>query len=104
MKLAATEKLLKNGKIYTLTQSRNYTMPQLAEVLTKVSGSPIGYKPVTLKEFEDMYNEGNEGHMLSSMYDAGARGLLDEVSADYKLIMGHEAQSLIDFLTKNYQK
>jgi len=103
-KIAATKELLQNGKIYTLTQSRNYTMPQLAEVLTEVSGSPIGYKPVTLTEFADIYNEGNEGHMLSSMYDAGGRGLLNEVSDDYQTVMGHPAQSLPDFLAENYQK
>jgi len=32
-KVAATKELLKDGKIYTLTQDRNYTMPELAQVL-----------------------------------------------------------------------
>jgi len=103
-KVAATKELLKNGKIYTLTQERNYTMPELAQVLSEVSGAKIGYQPVTLQEFSDIYNEGNEGHMLSSMYDAGGRGLLDEVSSDYQTIMGHPATTLKDFLTKNYKK
>jgi len=103
-KIAATKSLLENGRIYTLTQSRNYTMPQLAEVLSEVSGSKIGYQPVTLDEFADIYNEGNEGHMLSSMYDAGGKGLLNIVSDDYQKVMGHPAQSLESFLTENYQK
>lgn len=103
-KVAATKSLLEDGRIYTLTQDRNYTMPQLAEVLSQVSGSQIGYAPVTLEEFGALYNEGNEGHMLSSMYDAGGRGLLNVVSDDYQLIMGHKATSLEDFLQKNYQK
>lgn len=103
-KIAATEKLLENGRIYTLTQSRNYTMPQLAEVLSEVSGEKIGYQPVTLDEFADIYNEGNEGHMLSSMYDAGGKGLLNIVSNDYQKVMGHPAQSLESFLTENYHK
>jgi len=103
-KVAATKELLKDGKIYTLTQDRNYTMPELAQVLSEVSGAQIGYKPVTLQEFSDIYNEGNEGHMLSSMYDAGGKGLLEEISDDYQTIMGHSATTLKDFLIENYNK
>lgn len=100
-KVAATKSLLQDGKIYTLTQMRNYTMPQLAEVLSQVSGEKIGYQPVSLTEFADIYNEGNEGHMLSSMYDAGGRGLLNEISSDYQEIMGHPATDLQTFLVEN---
>lgn len=103
-KVAATKELLINEKIYTLTQDRNYTMPQLAEVLSEVSGSAIGYQPVSLDEFAEIYNEGNEGHMLSSMYDAGGRGLLNDISSDYQTIMGRPATPLKEFLTENYQK
>lgn len=103
-KVAATKSLLVDGKIYTLTQERNYTMPQLAEVLTEVAHSPIGYQPVSLTEFAEIYNEGNEGHMLSSMYDAGGKGLLNEISSDYQLIMGHPATPLKEFLVENYNK
>lgn len=103
-KVAATKELLKNGKIYTLTQDQNYTMPQLAEVLSEVAGSEIGYQPVSLDEFAQIYNEGNEGHMLSSMYDAGGRGLLNVISNDYQKIMGHSAMPLKEFLVKNYQE
>lgn len=101
-KIAATKSLLQDGKIYTLTQTRNYTMPQLAEVLSNVSGKSIGYQPVTLTKFAEMYNQGNEGHMLASMYDAGSRGLLNEISTDYQRIMGREATSLLDFLNINF--
>lgn len=102
-KVAATKTLLKNGRIYTLTQSRNYTMPELAEVLSEVSGAEIGYQPVTLDEFAAIYNEGNEGHMLSSMYKAGGMGLLNTISSDYEEIMGHPATDLKKFLQTNYQ-
>ena len=103
-KVASKEALLQNGRIYTLTQSRNYTMPQLAKVLSSVSGSEIGYQPVSLDEFAQIYNQGNEGHMLSSMYAAGGLGLLDEISSDYQTIMGHPAQDLTQFLNMNYGK
>jgi NAD(P)H dehydrogenase (quinone) len=84
--------------MYTLTQERSYTMPALAQVLSQVSNETIGYAPVTLKQFEEMYNEGNEGHMLASMYAGGAKGLLATVTDDYRKIMGRPAQSLPDFL------
>lgn len=103
-KVAATKDLLKNEKVYTLTQARNYTIPELAKVLTEVSGSEIGYQPVSLDEFAAIYNEGNEGHMLSSMYDAGGRGFLNEVSEDYQTIMGRTATPLKQFLMENYHK
>ncbi|MFD1418481.1 NAD(P)H-binding protein [Companilactobacillus keshanensis] len=99
-KVATSDKLRKNGKIYTLTQSRNYTMPELAQVLTYVSGHKIGYQPVTLQEFSDMYNQNGEGHMLGSMYQAGSMGLLNVVSDDYQEIMGHPATDLQEFLKK----
>ncbi|MFC6322381.1 SDR family oxidoreductase [Companilactobacillus baiquanensis] len=97
-KVATSEDLRKDGKIYTLTQSKNYTMPELADVLTEVSGHKIGYQPVTLQEFSDMYDQGGEGHMLGSMYQAGAMGLLDIVTDDYQKIMGHPATDLKAFL------
>lgn len=100
-KVATTPDLLVNGRIYTLTQSQAYTMPELAAVLTQVSGHQIGYQPVTLAEFATMYNQGNEGHMLASMYAGGALGLLSTISDDFVTIMGRPAQSLSDFLQTN---
>lgn len=101
-KVATTPALLVSGRIYTLTQSRNYTMPELAQVLSTVSGQKIGYQPISLQAFSDLYNQGGEGPMLASMYAGGARGLLETVSSDFETIMGRPAQSLIDFLEANY--
>ncbi|MCI1983911.1 MAG: SDR family oxidoreductase [Bifidobacteriaceae bacterium] len=97
-KVAVTPELREDGRIYTLTQNRSYTMPQLAAVLSEVSGHKIGYAPVFSDEFGRLYNEGGEGHMLASMYAGGALGLLDEVSGDYESIMGRPATDLTDFL------
>lgn len=101
-KVATTPALLVSGRIYTLTQSRNYTMPELAQVLSTVSGQKIGYQPISLQAFSDLYNQGGEGPMLASMYAGGARGLLETVSSDFETIMGRPAQSLTDFLEANY--
>ncbi|AKP66254.1 NAD(P)H-binding protein [Companilactobacillus ginsenosidimutans] len=103
-KVATTSKLRVPGRIYTLSQSRNYTMPELAKVLSEISGSEIGYQPMTLQEFSDTYNEGGEGHMLSSMYDAGGKGFLNIVSDDYQIIMGKPATDLKVFLKSKYSK
>lgn len=100
-KVAVTPALWRRST-YTLTQQRSYTMPALAKVLSTVSGATIGYAPVTLSEFAVLYNQGNEGHMLASMYDAGGRGMLATVTDDYQMIMGHPAQSLSDFLAATY--
>lgn len=97
-KVAVTPALWRQP-MYTLTQEHSYTMPALAKVLSNVSDEAIGYAPVTLSEFAALYNEGGEGHMLASMYDAGGRGLLATVTDDYRQIMGQPAQSLPDFLT-----
>lgn len=87
---------------YTLTQERSYTMPALAKVLSTVSGHPISYAPVTLQQFAALYNQGNEGQMLASMYAGGAQGLLATVTDDYRQIMGRPAQTLPDFLTEKW--
>lgn len=102
-KVAVTPALWRQST-YTLTQQRSYTMPALAAVLSEVAGQPIGYAPVTLSEFADLYNQGNEGHMLASMYAAGSQGLLATVTDDYVKIMGHPAQTLPDFLAANVTK
>lgn len=101
-KVASSEDLLIDGKIYTLTQTRNYSMKELSKVLSEVAGSQITYEPMAPQEFEKTYDQNGEGHMLSSMYAGGALGLLDEVSPDYQSIMGQEPTSLKDFLQRNY--
>lgn len=103
-KVATEPKLLVSQKIYTLTQSRNYTMDQLGQVLTQVSGHEIGYQPMTSDEFAQTYNEDGGGLMLASMYQAGAMGLLDELSDDYQHITGQKATELSQFLTEEYSQ
>lgn len=101
-KVATTPALLEDGRIYTLTQSRAYTMSELAAVLSEVSQQAIGYQPISNQAFSDLYNQGNEGPMLASMYAGGALGLLDTVSADFETIMGRPAQTLPAYLKAHY--
>lgn len=101
-KVAITDELRISGKIYTLTQTRNYNMKQLSALLSEVSDSKITYLPMDAAEFAQTYDQNGEGHMLSSMYAGGAMGLLNEISYDYRKIMGHDPSSLKEFLQENY--
>lgn len=49
VKLAMSSAL--QGKTYILTQDRNYTMLELADLLSEISGHEIGYQPVTVEDF-----------------------------------------------------
>lgn len=100
--VATTPALLEDGRTYTLTQSQSYTMPALAKVLSTVSGHPINYEPVTLAEFDALYDAEHEGHMLASMYAGGAMGLLNEVTPDFETITGHPATDLTTFLQQEW--
>lgn len=102
--VATTPSLLKRGARYTLTQPQAYTMPELAAVLSAVSGTQIGYQPVSSAQFAALYDQHHEGHMLASMYAGGALGLLSPVSADFERIMGRPAQALPAFLKAEVAK
>lgn len=85
------------GQNYLLTMSKNYTMPELSYIMTNVTGEEIGYNPVTVKKFAEIY--ANE---LASMYQAAAMGLMDQVTDDFAHITGHQPTDMKEFLIKNY--
>lgn len=102
-KLAVQPQLRDHGQTYLLSQAQNYTMPQLAEIMTTVTGKPIGYQPVTLAEFAAIYAAEGDGQELASMYHAGALGLLADVSTDFARITGQQPQGMREFLAANYR-
>lgn len=102
-KLAVQPQLRDHGQTYLLSQTQNYTMPQLAEIMTTVTGEPIGYQPVTLAEFAAIYAAEGDGQELASMYHAGALGLLADVSTDFARITGQQPQGMREFLAANYR-
>ncbi|MCI1359886.1 MAG: SDR family NAD(P)-dependent oxidoreductase, partial [Lactobacillus sp.] len=102
--MALNEDILHSRKIYTLTQGRSYTMPELGKIMTKVTGHEIGYKPVSVKEFGEIYSSEGDGAELASMYAGGAMGMLTSLSDDFAHITGHEPEDMYHFLLKNYQK
>lgn len=102
--MALNEDILHSRKTYTLTQSRSYTMPELGRIMTDVTGHEIGYQPVTVKKFGEIYAAEGDGSELASMYAGGAMGLLTALSDDFAHITGHEPETMENFLKRNYKK
>lgn len=101
-KVAVKEYLRDHGQNYLLTMKQNYSMDELAQIMSQVTGKKIGYAPVSLQEFADIYRSEGDGDELASMYKAAAMGLMNDVTDDFQHITGHEPQGMRDFLKENY--
>lgn len=101
-KLAIQDSLINNGQTYLLSQSQNYSMEELAGIMTEVTGEKIGYQPVSLTEFAEIYKGDGDGEELASMYRGGAMGLLAEATNDFEKITGHSPTDMKAFLQENY--
>ncbi|WP_125768061.1 NAD(P)H-binding protein [Lapidilactobacillus wuchangensis] len=99
--VAAHQSLRDQGQVYTLTQQQAWQMPALGQLMSKVTGQQIGYQPVSVTEFGQIYAAEGDGQELASMYQAGAMGLLDQVTTDFEQITGQAPESMADFLTKS---
>lgn len=98
----ATQPVMRDhGQSYLLSMPQNYNMVELAHLMTQVTGKKIGYQPVTVEEFGRIYqNDG--GAELASMYAAGGRGYLSEVSADFHRLTGEMPVEMTQFLNEHY--
>ena len=92
------------GQNYLLTMKQNYNMVELSSIMSQVTGEQIGYAPVSLQEFTDIYRSEGDGDELASMYHAAALGLMDEVTNDFQHITGHAPQGMKEYLSRHYQK
>jgi NAD(P)H dehydrogenase (quinone) len=79
-------------------------MVELSRIMTEVNREKIGYQPVSLEEFANIYQAEGDGDELVSMYKAAAMGLMDGVTDDFTRITGHTPQNMKDFLAENYKK
>lgn len=102
--LAVKQQLRNQGQSYVVTQSENYQMAALGQIMTNVTGQRIGYAPVSVEKFGQIYAAEGDGTELASMYQAGAMGLMDMVTDDFIKITGHEPESMLSFLTRKYRK
>lgn len=102
--VATTPALRDHGRHFLLSQPNTFTMPELGAIMTQVTGHSIGYAPVTTAEFAQIYAAEGDGAELASMYQAGARGLLNQPSHDFTAITGHAPTAMADFLTAGWRQ
>ncbi|NRG33090.1 SDR family oxidoreductase [Niallia circulans] len=103
IKIATTKELL--GKRYTLTGEKAMDMVELASILTKVSEKTIKYDPMSKEKFAETYDEPKGfGVVLASLYVAAEKNLMDEVTNDYKDIIGKTPETLEDFISRKYKE
>lgn len=94
-----------HGREYTLTGPKAWSMNELAELMSRISGSPISYDPLTSEQFAKLYDEPKGfGPVLASLYEAAAKGLMGDVTDDFKRITGEQAEDLSTFLEREYRK
>lgn len=79
-------------------------MVPLGQLMTEVTGKPIGYQPMTVAEFAHTYAAEGDGAELGSMYQAGAMGLFDIVTTDFARITGHAPEAMNHFLQRSYRR
>lgn len=102
VQIALKEEL--HGSEYTLTGPKAWSMIELAELLSRVSGSPIVYDPLSNQEFAELYDEPKGfGPVLVSLYEAAARGLMAEVTEDFERITGEKAEDLSTYIAREYR-
>ena len=102
--VAVKDYLRDHGQNYLLTMKQNYNMVELSTIMTKVTGQSIGYSPVSIREFADIYRSEGDGDELASMYAAAAKGLMAKTTDDFQRITGHAPQDMLSFLSQNYHK
>lgn len=93
-----------HGQNYLLTMKQNYNMVELSHIMTQVTGKKIGYDPVSIQKFADIYRSEGDGDELASMYKAAAMGLMDDVTDDFQHITGHLPQTMTEYLKENYRE
>lgn len=93
------------GGRYTLTGEKAYSMDELAQILSRVGGSPIRYAPMTPEEFASTYDEPQGfGEVLASLYAAAGKNLMAEVTQDYERLTGDKPEELESFLVREFSK
>ena len=78
-------------------------MAELADLFSRISGSPIVFDPLFNEEFSALYDEPKGfGPVLVSLYQAAAKGLMGEVTDDFKRITGKTAEGLETYVEREY--
>lgn len=101
--LAVQPQFRGHGESYLLSMQNNYNMVELSKIMSTITGHTIGYRPVSVEQFGEIYAAEGDGNELASMYAGGARGLLSATSNDFHRLSGEDPEDMASFLRDNYQ-
>lgn len=82
-------------------------MPELADIVSRLSGSAIRFDSISEAEYADICRDGNEEvseyliAALTSIYRAVDNGEFAQVSSDIELLTGSTAEDAESWLRKN---
>ncbi|WP_243293060.1 SDR family oxidoreductase [Bacillus sp. FJAT-47783] len=103
VQIAIKEEL--QGKRYTLTGNKAYSMEELANILSSISEESIVYDPMSVKEFAETYDQPKGfGSVLVSLYVAASKHLMGDVTDDFKYITGNKPEDLEHYLKRKYKE
>lgn len=88
--------------VYTLTGPQAYTMEELCELLSNITGDRIRYEPMGVQEFARAYDDGSGfGSVNASLYEAVSMGLMEEVTSDVERLTGKPPEMLRSYLERH---
>ncbi|GEK58469.1 hypothetical protein CHL76_07700 [Marinococcus halophilus] len=92
----------RHGGLYTLTGMQAYTMEELGELLSNITGERIRYEPMEVQEFARTYDDGSGfGRVNASLYEAVSMGLMGEVTPDVEKLTGKPPEMLRSYLERH---
>jgi len=94
------------GKTYTLTGNRLYTMQEVAELLTKVTGKPIVYPEPSNETYREVLKQGGAPDFIADymipIYNLIRDGKADAIHDDVRLLTGREPRSFEAVLKEQF--
>ena len=76
---------------------------ELADRVSRWTGKEIPYSAISDKEYLETFEDPEMGHLVVSLYKAARRGLLAEVTDDFKTIVGRDALTVSEVYHKFFE-
>ena len=106
---AAANVLIQDGhknKIYRLSAGENYSLEQVAKLLSDASGKSFKYIPTTKEDFVKARAAAGEpeagSEYIWQFIDSIAKGDYEEHSEDLKILLGRKPENLKDTISKKF--
>jgi uncharacterized protein YbjT (DUF2867 family) len=95
------------GRIYTLSGGRAVTYPEIARLLSELTGRPVGYHDLSGSEFAEWMAGENrqqwETDHAAAIFGLYRQGVGELVTDDVRNVLGREPRTIEDFLKANIQ-